>query len=115
MGEWDRDRQPDERGAGKRGQHARHVAGGEGVRPDVADVHRAVGETDRPERHGAERPQTGTQRREGGDRCEAGDQRYECRERVLAEADAGLAMQHGVVDRVHQQDADGGAERERLE
>ena len=44
----------------------------------------------------------GPQEREGVDRAEPEDERDRGGERVLAQADAGLAVQEGVVERVQQ-------------
>jgi hypothetical protein len=110
----DRDRQPDEHDARRRGENAGEIARRSSRARDVLDVQHAVDGRERPEEQGEGRAQPRTQPGEGVDGGEPEHERDRRGERVLTEADAGLAMEEGVVERVNEGDGGRGAEDECL-
>ena len=80
----------------------------------MLDVQHAVDGRERPEEQRDRRAHPRARVGERVDRAEAEDERERRGEHVLAEADARLAVEERVVERVDEGDAGGGAEDERL-
>jgi hypothetical protein len=112
--EGDRGGEGHEGEARERRRHAGQVRRAERIGADMADVHRAVHEAERPEHRGESRPQPGPQAVEDGEGDRRARQREHGRRQVLLHADAGLPVQHRVVERVQHEQRDGRAEEERL-
>jgi hypothetical protein len=88
----DRDRQPDQDDARRRAEHAGDVARGSALSGNVHNVHRAVDDRERSEEQGERRPHRRAPVRERVDGADSQEERKCGGERVLAEADARLAV-----------------------
>jgi hypothetical protein len=110
----DGDREPDQHRTRGRGQRSGDVAVSGPVGREVHDVEQAIDEaqgTEGERQPGAQpRPQEG----KGDDGHDARAHRYRRCESVLAQANAGLAVDEGVVERVHEQHTYRRDEDERL-
>ena len=80
----------------------------------MLDVQHPVDGRERSEEQGERRTQRRPHQRERVDGTEPQYERDRGSERVLAEADTGLAMEEGVVERVDEGDGGRGAEDQRL-
>ena len=104
----------DQERAGEQREDAGEVAVCWCVELDVDGVHRAVDERGDAEADRDRRAQPGAQPRERDDGSGTREQREQAGECVLAEADAGLAPEEGVVERVHDGDGHGDDEQQRF-
>jgi hypothetical protein len=96
----DRNREPDQHDAGRGDDRAGEVARtGTGVH-DVFDMHQAVDGGEHPEEERDRGPQRGSKPGEAVDRPGPKHERDRHGERVLADADARLAVKEPVVERV---------------
>ncbi len=108
------DGEDDEDDTRDEGRHARPIATSKLVRRNVQNVLRRVdgGQDAEEEGHGCAKPRTEPgERHDGADSGQEGDRR---REGVLAERNAGLAVEEGVVERVDEAEKGCAAEGERL-
>ena len=81
----------------------------------MGDVQPAVDERQDSEDEGDRGAQTRTKQREHRDRTDADDERKHERERVLSQIHAGLSVQDGIVERVHEHDGGRAAEDHSLD